>query len=210
MSNGLLSAVQEVFSPVLADYKQSIERTKVRLLEGSKNIHGFMLRYTMRHTLQAFKQKYVHSGILTHALSHARSYVHVPETRSCGRVTRICHLDWSATGVDAHAHNVLYHTQHSLRIPLFHGRMQFVYCTLVGTFPFNSFLSGFICTVGVFVLGGMRTLLKQVARTHTVRAVSLRLQISPDSEVSSTPQRAFAEFAFCILVLFFAVFSFMG
>lgn len=34
------------------------------------------------------------------------------------------------------------------------GVLQFVYCCLVGTFPFNSFLSGFICTVGCFVLGG--------------------------------------------------------
>lgn len=35
------------------------------------------------------------------------------------------------------------------------GIIQFVYCCLVGTFPFNSFLSGFISTVGSFVLGGM-------------------------------------------------------
>ncbi len=31
---------------------------------------------------------------------------------------------------------------------------QFVYCSLVGTFPFNSFLSGFGCALGAFVLGG--------------------------------------------------------
>ena len=34
------------------------------------------------------------------------------------------------------------------------GIIQFVYCALVGTFPFNSFLSGFISCVGSFVLGG--------------------------------------------------------
>ena len=34
------------------------------------------------------------------------------------------------------------------------GIVQFVYCALVGTFPFNSFLSGFISCVGSFVLGG--------------------------------------------------------
>lgn len=34
------------------------------------------------------------------------------------------------------------------------GITQFVYCCLVGTFPFNSFLSGFISTVSCFVLGG--------------------------------------------------------
>lgn len=34
------------------------------------------------------------------------------------------------------------------------GIVQFVYCCLVGTFPFNSFLSGFISSVSCFVLGG--------------------------------------------------------
>ena len=35
------------------------------------------------------------------------------------------------------------------------GVIQFAYCGLVGTFPFNSFLSGFISTVGCFVLAGI-------------------------------------------------------
>lgn len=35
------------------------------------------------------------------------------------------------------------------------GVIQFVYCCLVGSFPFNSFLSGFISTVSCFILGGM-------------------------------------------------------
>lgn len=34
------------------------------------------------------------------------------------------------------------------------GIIQFVYCCLVGTFPFNSFLAGFISTVSCFVLAG--------------------------------------------------------
>lgn len=34
------------------------------------------------------------------------------------------------------------------------GIVQFAYCMLVGTFPFNSFLSGFISCVGSFVLAG--------------------------------------------------------
>jgi len=37
---------------------------------------------------------------------------------------------------------------------LLSGILQFVYCVLVGTFPFNSFLSGFSATVGAFVLAG--------------------------------------------------------
>lgn len=36
------------------------------------------------------------------------------------------------------------------------GIVQFGYCLLVGTFPFNSFLSGFISSVGSFVLAGKR------------------------------------------------------
>lgn len=38
--------------------------------------------------------------------------------------------------------------------------IQFVYCCLVGTFPFNSFLSGFISTVSSFVLGGKLNYMK--------------------------------------------------
>lgn len=34
------------------------------------------------------------------------------------------------------------------------GVTQFIYCCLVGTFPFNSFLSGFISCVSCFILGG--------------------------------------------------------
>lgn len=34
------------------------------------------------------------------------------------------------------------------------GAIQFAYMLLVGTFPFNSFLSGFISTLGCFVLTG--------------------------------------------------------
>lgn len=40
------------------------------------------------------------------------------------------------------------------------GVAQFAYCMLVGTFPFNSFLSGFISTVGCFVLTGTLRCLK--------------------------------------------------
>lgn len=34
------------------------------------------------------------------------------------------------------------------------GALQFLYILLVGTFPFNSFLSGFISCVGSFILAG--------------------------------------------------------
>ncbi|KAK6467800.1 dolichyl-diphosphooligosaccharide--protein glycosyltransferase subunit DAD1 [Huso huso] len=45
------------------------------------------------------------------------------------------------------------------------GAMQFLYCLLVGTFPFNSFLSGFISCVGCFIL-----------------AVCLRIQVNPNNK----------------------------
>lgn len=34
------------------------------------------------------------------------------------------------------------------------GALQFLYCAIVGTFPFNSFLSGFLSCVGMFALTG--------------------------------------------------------
>ena len=46
------------------------------------------------------------------------------------------------------------------------GILQFIYCALVGTFPFNSFLSGFVCTVGVFVLAGECALPRCRSRCH--------------------------------------------
>ncbi|CAI5729726.1 unnamed protein product [Hyaloperonospora brassicae] len=74
------------------------------------------------------------------------------------------------------------------------GVLQFLYCVLVGTFPFNSFLAGFVCTVGVFVL-----------------AVSLRMQINPTNNFQDrTEQRAYADYLFCNLILFLVVFNFMG
>merc|ERR1712029_243849 len=67
------------------------------------------------------------------------------------------------------------------------GVIQFVYFCLVGTFPFNSFLSGFISCVGSFVLG-----------------VCLRIQVNPAnrSEFDKiSPERAFADFIFAHLIL---------
>ncbi len=111
-----------------------------------------------------------------------------------------------------------------------------MYCSLVGTYPFNSFLSGFISTVGSFILG-----------------VALRIQTNPANAVefgatptlahagSGTggagsagtggaggggraegaregggaaggilPERAFADFLFAHLILHLAGFNFIG
>lgn len=76
------------------------------------------------------------------------------------------------------------------------GIIQFVYCCLVGTFPFNSFLSGFISCVGSFVLG-----------------VCLRVQSNP-ANLSDfkgiSPERAFADFIFASVILHLVVMNFIG
>ncbi|KAF9535061.1 defender against cell death 1 [Crepidotus variabilis] len=76
------------------------------------------------------------------------------------------------------------------------GIVQFVYCVLVSSFPYNAFLAGFGSTVGQFVL-----------------TASLRSQVNPDNkdefkEVS--PERAFADFALGSIVLHFFVYNFLG
>ena len=76
------------------------------------------------------------------------------------------------------------------------GIIQFLYCCLVGTFPFNSFLSGFISCVGSFVLG-----------------VCLRIQVNPQNRTEFdkiSPERAFADFVFAHVVLHLVVINFIG
>ncbi|XP_076268834.1 dolichyl-diphosphooligosaccharide--protein glycosyltransferase subunit [Rhynchophorus ferrugineus] len=76
------------------------------------------------------------------------------------------------------------------------GIFQFVYCMLVGTFPFNSFLSGFISTVSSFVLG-----------------VCLRLQVNPENKNQFhgiSPERGFADFIFAHAILHLVVMNFIG
>lgn len=76
------------------------------------------------------------------------------------------------------------------------GVIQFVYCCLVGTFPFNAFLSGFISCVASFILG-----------------VNLRMQANPVNASSFDnilPERAFADFLFAHIVLHLVVANFIG
>uniref|UniRef100_A0A7E4VEA3 Dolichyl-diphosphooligosaccharide--protein glycosyltransferase subunit DAD1 n=1 Tax=Panagrellus redivivus TaxID=6233 RepID=A0A7E4VEA3_PANRE len=76
------------------------------------------------------------------------------------------------------------------------GVPQFVYCLLVGTFPFNAFLSGFISTVASFVL-----------------AACLRIQVNPENKAefeNINVERAFADFIFGHLVLHLVVVNFLG
>ncbi|KAI9301648.1 DAD/Ost2 [Cunninghamella echinulata] len=76
------------------------------------------------------------------------------------------------------------------------GILQFVYMMIAGTFPYNAFLAGFISTVGSFVL-----------------AANLRIQTNPqnkDSFKTISPERAFADFAFCSLLLHFFCINYLG
>ncbi|VEU20428.1 DEKNAAC101317 [Brettanomyces naardenensis] len=76
------------------------------------------------------------------------------------------------------------------------GALQFIFCLLVGTFPFNAFLAGFISTVGQFVL-----------------TVSLRLQIVESNQplfVGILPERAFGDYIFASLLLHFVVIHFIN
>jgi len=76
------------------------------------------------------------------------------------------------------------------------GAIQFVYCLLVGTFPFNAFLSGFCSTVASFIL-----------------AACLRIQVNPENKdqfPNISPERAFADFIFAHVVLHLVVVNFIG
>ncbi|TLS26162.1 hypothetical protein PpBr36_05258 [Pyricularia pennisetigena] len=76
------------------------------------------------------------------------------------------------------------------------GALQFLYCILAGNFPFNAFLSGFCSTVGQFVL-----------------TVSLRIQQNPQNASdfpSVSPERAFADYIVCSLILHFFCVNFIN
>uniref|UniRef100_A0A0D9W4D8 Dolichyl-diphosphooligosaccharide--protein glycosyltransferase subunit DAD1 n=1 Tax=Leersia perrieri TaxID=77586 RepID=A0A0D9W4D8_9ORYZ len=73
--------------------------------------------------------------------------------------------------------------------------IQVVYMGIVGSFPFNSFLSGVLSCIGTAVL-----------------AVCLRIQVNKDNKEFKdlTPERAFADFVLCNLVLHLVIMNFLG
>ncbi|CAL3963958.1 unnamed protein product [Diplocarpon coronariae] len=76
------------------------------------------------------------------------------------------------------------------------GVLQFVYCVIVGNYPFNAFLSGFSATVGQFVL-----------------TASLRIQTNVENKAEFTkvsPERAFADYVFGSLILHFFCVNFIN
>merc|ERR1719433_1948097 len=69
------------------------------------------------------------------------------------------------------------------------GALQVVYMVLVGTtFPFNSFLSGFLSCLGFFVL-----------------LMSFRIQITNPTQFRVSEERAFVDFVVLNVVLHFVV-----
>ncbi|ODQ56861.1 hypothetical protein WICANDRAFT_86285 [Wickerhamomyces anomalus NRRL Y-366-8] len=74
--------------------------------------------------------------------------------------------------------------------------VQFAFVILVGSFPFNAFLGGFISTVGQFVL-----------------TVSLRLQSVPQNKEffkRISPERALGDYIFASLILHFIIYHFIN
>ncbi|KAL8053383.1 hypothetical protein ABFS82_05G068400 [Erythranthe guttata] len=73
--------------------------------------------------------------------------------------------------------------------------IQIAYVAVVGSFPFNSFLSGVLSCVGTAVL-----------------AVSLRIQVNKENKEFKDlpPERAFADFVLCNLVLHLVIMNFLG
>ncbi|ESW30243.1 hypothetical protein PHAVU_002G136700 [Phaseolus vulgaris] len=78
---------------------------------------------------------------------------------------------------------------------VFTALIQVVYMALVGSFPFNSFLSGVLSCVGTAVL-----------------AVCLRIQVNKENKEFKdlAPERAFADFVLCNLVLHLVIMNFLG
>ncbi|EXC25885.1 Defender against cell death 1 [Morus notabilis] len=73
--------------------------------------------------------------------------------------------------------------------------IQVVYMAIVGSFPFNSFLSGVLSCIGTAVL-----------------AVCLRIQVNKENKEFKDlpPERAFADFVLCNLVLHLVIINFLG
>ena len=68
-----------------------------------------------------------------------------------------------------------------------------MYCMLVGTFPFNSFLAGFFSAVGSAIL-----------------LVCLRIQVTPSNNYAISVERAYADFVLCNVILHLVVVNFLG
>ncbi|KAG2676729.1 hypothetical protein I3760_12G065800 [Carya illinoinensis] len=78
---------------------------------------------------------------------------------------------------------------------VFTALIQIAYIAIVGSFPFNAFLSGLLSYIGTAVL-----------------AVCLRIQVNRENKEFKDlpPERAFADFVLCNLVLHLVIMNFLG
>eukprot|EP00920_Eleutheroschizon_duboscqi_P001206 GHVT01002786.1.p1 GENE.GHVT01002786.1~~GHVT01002786.1.p1 ORF type:complete len:148 (+),score=31.09 GHVT01002786.1:350-793(+) len=70
---------------------------------------------------------------------------------------------------------------------------QTLYLLLVGSFPFNSFISGIVATLGTFTL-----------------SLALRMQLWEKKTFQLSEERVFADYLICCAILFIGVFTFIG
>ncbi len=87
--------------------------------------------------------------------------------------------------------------------------VQLLYVALVGSFPFNSFLSGFFAALGTAVLTSKST----PSNTFSLFSFSvcLRIQLtSPALFHNISAERAFADWLVCMLLLHTACVNFLG
>ncbi|KAJ1960921.1 oligosaccharyltransferase complex subunit epsilon, partial [Dimargaris xerosporica] len=75
------------------------------------------------------------------------------------------------------------------------GVLQFVYCLLISSFPYNAFLAGFGSAVASFAF-----------------ATALRIRVNPNNTEYAhlSPEQAYAEFVVCHIVLHFLVANYLG
>ena len=95
----------------------------------------------------------------------------------------------------------------------FTGVVQFVYCCMVGTFPFNAFLSGFISSVASFVLAVCLRLQVNLLLTAVMVKTHFYFQVNPANKAQFagiSPERAFADFIFAHVILHLIVMNFLG
>lgn len=94
------------------------------------------------------------------------------------------------------------------------GILQFVYVILIGNFPFNAFLGGFISCVGQFVLVVSLRLQYNSSESTKQDQLSEKEDDTAESQVKVfdhiNPERAFGDFIFASLILHFLVYHFIN
>lgn len=104
------------------------------------------------------------------------------------------------------------------------GILKFIYVLIIGNFPFNSFLGGFISCVGQFVLlVSLRLQINDSTTTTTDKESDDQLELDEDKIENGTtgggngrlfkeitPERSFGDFIFASLILHFIVIHFIN